>query len=161
MSSEAPTKDTTEAPQAAAKDETAESSSDPNASYVGAATNAASSAATTAASTAQGVKDSVFSMFGGGAKKPEKKDDENDGGDGQDRSGSAKAAKDAKAADDKGEGDDKAVSSFLHGSYFRWRKAARRWKCHFMQRKSLHWSAKMPFDYKSNSERHWRIKLAD
>ena len=114
MSSEAPTKDTTEAPQAAAQDESAEGSSDPNTSYVGAASNAASSAATTAASTAQGVKDSVFSMFGGGAKKPEKKDDENNVGEEQDRSGSAKAAKDAKTADEEGEGEEKAVSPFLH-----------------------------------------------
>ena len=115
MSSEAPTKDASDASHVAAKDPaaTSEGASDPNASYVGAASNAASSAATTAATTAQGVKDSVFSMFGGGAKKPERKDDE-DEGEGQDRSGSAKAAKDAKAADENGDGDDKAVSSFYN-----------------------------------------------
>lgn len=118
MSSEGPAKDTADAPHDAAQNPavTGDGASDPNNTYVGAATNAASSAATTAATTAQGVKDSVFSMFGGGAKKPEKKDDEA-GEEGQDRSGSAKAAKDAKAADEDGDGDDKAVSSphALHG----------------------------------------------
>lgn len=107
MSSEAPAKD----PADAAKDlaATGDGASDPNATYVGAATTAASSAASTAATTAQGVKDSVFSMFGGGAKKPEKTEDKEEV-EGQDRSGSAKAAKDAKAADEDADGDDKAVS---------------------------------------------------
>ena len=54
------------------------------------ASNAASSAGTAAA----GVKDSMFSMFGGGAKK-EKKEDEAEGE--EDRSGSSKAKKDAEA----------------------------------------------------------------
>lgn len=49
-----------------------------------------SKAADTASQAATGVKDSVFSMFGGGAKK-EKKPEEDD--DANDRSGSAKAKK--------------------------------------------------------------------
>lgn len=101
---EAPTKESTDAPPVGGTD----GASDPNNTYVGAATNVASSAANTAATTAQGVKDSVFSMFGGGAKKPEKKEDENEGDEAQDRSGSAKAAKDAKAAEEGEEGEDKA-----------------------------------------------------
>ena len=105
---EAPAKDSQDTPPVG---ET-EGAPDQSTTYVGAATNVASSAATTAASTAQGVKDSVFSMFGGGAKKPEKKDEETEEGEAQDRSGSAKAAKDAKAAEEGEEGDEKAVSLF-------------------------------------------------
>jgi len=56
-------------------------------------TNAASAAASTATSAASGVADTVFSMFGGGAKK-EKKDEDEDRGD---VSGSAKAQKAAAA----------------------------------------------------------------
>ena len=56
--------------------------------YTEMASNAASSAGTAAA----GVKDSMFSMFGGGAKK-EKKEDKAEGE--EDRSGSSKAKKDA------------------------------------------------------------------
>lgn len=52
--------------------------------------SAANSAAETATATATGVKDSVFSMFGGGAKK-EKKVEEDDT---TEASGSAKAKKD-------------------------------------------------------------------
>ena len=55
------------------------------------ATNAASNAATSATAAAAGVKDSVFSMFGGGGKK-EKKEDEDAGKD--EPSGSSKAQKD-------------------------------------------------------------------
>ena len=61
------------------------------ASYTEMASNAAGSATTAAA----GVKDSVFSMFGGGARK-EKKEPEAET---EDRSGSSKAKKDAEAAD--------------------------------------------------------------
>ncbi|KAN0098533.1 RanBP1 domain containing protein [Hyaloscypha variabilis] len=56
-------------------------------------TNAASAAASTVTSAASGVADNVFSMFGGGAKK-EKKDEDEDRGD---VSGSAKAQKAAAA----------------------------------------------------------------
>lgn len=53
-------------------------------------TEMASAATSSATSAAVGVKDSVFSMFGGGAKKEKKEDDEV-----QDRSGSSKAKKEA------------------------------------------------------------------
>jgi len=56
------------------------------------ATNTVSTAASTVTAAASNVGDSVFSMFGGGAKK-EKKDDEDRG----DVSGSAKAQKEAAA----------------------------------------------------------------
>lgn len=65
--------------------------------YTGMATSAVSNVATTASTAAAGVKDNVFSMFGGGAKKDKK--DEDDTKD-QDRSGSSKAQKDAGAEDD-------------------------------------------------------------
>ena len=61
-------------------------------------TDMASTAATQAATTAAGVKDSVFSMFGGGAKK-EKKDEPEEP---EDKSGSAKAHKEAEAEDEVG-----------------------------------------------------------
>ena len=53
-------------------------------------TEMATAATNSATSAAVGVKDSVFSMFGGGAKKEKKEDDE-----AQDRSGSSKAQKEA------------------------------------------------------------------
>ncbi|KAL8793947.1 MAG: hypothetical protein Q9195_003460 [Heterodermia aff. obscurata] len=53
-------------------------------------TEMATAATSSATSAAVGVKDSVFSMFGGGAKKEKKEDDE-----AQDRSGSSKAQKEA------------------------------------------------------------------
>ncbi|KAL9101294.1 MAG: hypothetical protein Q9163_003429 [Psora crenata] len=56
--------------------------------YTGMATSVVGTAAETATSAAVGVKDTMFSMFGGGEKK-EKKEDEGE----VDRSGSAKAAK--------------------------------------------------------------------
>lgn len=55
------------------------------------ATAAASTVANTATAAATGVKDSVFSMFGGGAKK-EKKEDEEEAA--AEPSGSSKAKKD-------------------------------------------------------------------
>ena len=61
-------------------------------SYTEIATHAASTAASSATAVAAGVKDNVFSMFGGGAKK-EKKDDGRDEVD--EPSGSSKAKKDA------------------------------------------------------------------
>lgn len=75
-------------------------------------TEMASNAASTAGTAAVGVKDSVFSMFGGGARK-EKKDDE---GEEEDRSGSSKAMKDKEVEKEKaaehedGEGEGAAVS---------------------------------------------------
>ncbi len=70
-------------------------------SYTDIATSAATSAATTATAAAVGVKDNVFSMFGGGAKK-EKKEEANEP---EDRSGSSKAKKDAEAAEAEAEGE--------------------------------------------------------
>lgn len=69
------------------------------------ASNAASSVAGTAGATAQGVKDSVFSMFGGGAKKEKKEEDEGAGqGAEEDRSGSSKAKRDEKEKEKETEG---------------------------------------------------------
>lgn len=67
-------------------------------SYTEMASNAAGSATIAAA----GVKDSVFSMFGGGAKKEKKEEPE---GEVEDRSGSSKAKKDAEAAEGDGGGE--------------------------------------------------------
>lgn len=65
--------------------------------YTGMATSTISNVATTATTAAAGVKDNVFSMFGGGAKKDKKEEvDTKD----QDRSGSSKAQKDAGAEDE-------------------------------------------------------------
>ena len=64
-------------------------------SYTGTATSAAANAATTASNAAAGVKDGIFSMFGGGAKKDKVEEDE-----AQDRSGSSKAQKDAEGGDE-------------------------------------------------------------
>ena len=64
-------------------------------SYTEMVTSAATSAATTATTAAAGVKDNVFSMFGGGAKKEKKEEPEEP----EDRSGSSKAKKDAKAVE--------------------------------------------------------------
>ena len=72
-------------------------------SYTEMASNAAGSATTAAV----GVKDSVFSMFGGGAKKEKKEEPE---GETEDRSGSSKAKKDAEVAEADGGGE---VSDFL------------------------------------------------
>ena len=66
-----------------------------SASYTEIATSAATSAATTASAAAAGVKDNVFSMFGGGTKKEKKEEPEES----EDRSGSSKAKKDAEAAE--------------------------------------------------------------
>lgn len=60
------------------------------ATYTDMASNAATTAATSATAAAAGVKDSVFSMFGGGEKKETKVED-NDAA--NDRSGSSKAQK--------------------------------------------------------------------
>ena len=61
-------------------------------SYTEMASNAAGSATTAAA----GVKDSVFSMFGGGVKKERREEPH---GEVEDRSGSSKAKKEAEAAE--------------------------------------------------------------
>ena len=63
----------------------------PTQSYAGMATSAAGTAAETATNAAVGVKDTMFSMFGGGAKKDTGDDAAQD--EEQDRSGSAKAQK--------------------------------------------------------------------
>lgn len=59
--------------------------------YTEMASNAASGVAGSATNAATGVKDSVFSMFGGGQKKEKAPEEEGE----QDRSGSSKAKKDA------------------------------------------------------------------
>jgi hypothetical protein len=69
---------------------TGDSTSQKPATYTDMASNATSTAASSAHSAATGVKDSVFSMFGGGAKKETKVEDDDAA---NDRSGSAKAQK--------------------------------------------------------------------
>ena len=64
------------------------------ASYTEMASNAATTAASTATSAVVGVKDNVFSMFGGGAKKDKKEDSEDAEAE---TSGSAKSKRDAEA----------------------------------------------------------------
>lgn len=71
-------------------------------------TEMASNAAGSATNAAAGVKDSVFSMFGGGAKKEKKEEPE---GETEDRSGSSKAKKDAEAAEADEAGEDDAPES--------------------------------------------------
>jgi len=61
-------------------------------SYTEVATHAASTVASSATAVAAGVKDNVFSMFGGGAKKEKKEEAEHDA---DEPSGSSKAKKDA------------------------------------------------------------------
>lgn len=73
----------------------------PASSYTEMATNAASGVAGTATTAAAGMKDSVFSMFGGGAKKEKAPEEAGE----TDRSGSSKAHKDAEAAREGGEED--------------------------------------------------------
>ena len=69
---------------------TGSSTDEKPATYTDMASNAATAAATTATAAATGVKDSVFSMFGGGAKKETPVQDDDAA---NDRSGSAKAMK--------------------------------------------------------------------
>lgn len=64
--------------------------------YTDMASNAASTAASSTTAAASGVKDSVFSMFGGGAKKETKAEDDDTA---NDRSGSAKAQKEKEDGD--------------------------------------------------------------
>ncbi|KAL8658664.1 MAG: hypothetical protein Q9226_000834 [Calogaya cf. arnoldii] len=66
-------------------------------------TEMAQSATTSASSAAAGVKDSVFSMFGGGAKK-EKREDPEDAA--AETSGSSKSKRDAEAAEAEKEGEE-------------------------------------------------------
>ena len=78
-----------------------------HASYTEIAAGAASSAAGTATNAAVGVKDTMFSMFGGGAKKEAKSDDVPQE---EDRSGSAKAVKQKEKEESReGEGDEEGV----------------------------------------------------
>ena len=81
--------------------------------YTGMAASAAGTAAETATNAAVGVKDTMFSMFGGGGKKEEKK--ETDEGE-VDRSGSAKAVKEKEQATEAREDGEVAqgVSRYLH-----------------------------------------------
>ena len=88
-----------------------EGTTEPAQSYTSLATSAAGAAAESATNAATGVKDTMFSMFGGGAKKDtgeaNAKDDE------PDRSGSTKAIKEkekAKANTDEDHGDNEEVS---------------------------------------------------
>ncbi|KAL6721593.1 Ran GTPase binding protein Sbp1 [Lecanora helva] len=81
----------TKTTETASKDTTS-----PGSTYTEMASNAASGVAGTATNAATGVKDSVFSMFGGGAKKEKAQEEEEEE---QDRSGSSKAKKDAEAAE--------------------------------------------------------------
>lgn len=111
-----PTTEDTTAPKAEES-----TSSAPAASYTDIASNAASSVAGTAGATAQGVKDSVFSMFGGGAKKEKKDEDEGAEGAEEDRSGSSKAKRDEKekereavAEHEDGEAEDAPESPDVH-----------------------------------------------
>lgn len=94
MSEMKPDSDSTEPSTAshAQSEETPKDTAPAATSYVDMASNAAGSATSAAA----GVKDSVFSMFGGGAKKEKKEEPE---GETEDRSGSSKAKKDAEAAE--------------------------------------------------------------
>jgi len=77
-----------ENPDTSAKEEPTTNDEKP-ATYTDMASNAASTVASSATTAATGVKDSVFSMFGGGEKKETKAEDDAV----NDRSGSAKAQK--------------------------------------------------------------------
>ena len=70
-------------------------------SYTGMASSAAGSAAETATNAAAGVKDTMFSMFGGGSKKDTKADKPSED---EDRSGSQKALKEKEKAQQEQEG---------------------------------------------------------
>ena len=72
-------------------------------SYTGLASSAAGNAAETATNAAAGVKDTMFSMFGGGSKK-EAPDDATKGEEEQDRSGSAKVFKEKEKEKEKAQG---------------------------------------------------------
>lgn len=78
-----------------------------------AAASAAETAANATSNAAIGVKDTMFSMFGGGNAR---KETTKDGAEDEDRSGSAKAAKDkAKEQESKGDGEDEeGVSDVSH-----------------------------------------------
>ena len=81
----------TEKPQNTDPGSPANENSDQPATYTGIATSAAGTAAETATNAAVGVRDTMFSMFGGGEKKEVK--DEKITESEEDRSGSAKAIK--------------------------------------------------------------------
>ena len=81
----------TEKPQNTDPGSPANKNSDQPATYTGIATSAAGTAAETATNAAVGVRDTMFSMFGGGEKKEVK--DEKITESEEDRSGSAKAIK--------------------------------------------------------------------
>ena len=100
MSEVKPERDSTDASTTAPTqaEETPTATAPAATSYTEMASNAAGSATIAAA----GVKDSVFSMFGGGAKKEKKEEPE---GEVEDRSGSSKAKKDSEAAEGDGGGE--------------------------------------------------------
>ena len=105
MSDPKPDPDSTEASTTSPAHAEEKAKDTTSASYTEMASNAAESATTAAA----GVKDSVFSMFGGGAKKEKKEEPDPET---EDRSGSSKAKKDAEAA----EGDEGGEVCFLPAS---------------------------------------------
>ena len=107
MSEVKPDQDSTDASTTAPTqaEETSTGTAPAATSYTEMASNAAGSATTAAA----GVKDSVFSMFGGGAKKEKKEEPESEV---EDRSGSSKAKKDAEAAEGD-EGGEVGLAVFL------------------------------------------------
>ena len=80
--------------------------------YTEMASNAASGVAGTATIAATGVKDSVFSMFGGGQKKARAPEEEGE----QDRSGSSKVKKDAEEKE-KEEGGEDGVGPLLIATF--------------------------------------------
>ncbi len=97
MSAQEETKPTTEEATPSSTTAAEQSTDGKPATYTEMASNAAAGAGTAAA----GVKDSVFSMFGGGAKKEKNEEPEGE----VDRSGSSKAQKDAQAAEKEEDGE--------------------------------------------------------
>ena len=118
-------------PETAAKPTESESSPSnmDRSTYTGMAISATSNVATTASNAAAGVKDNVFSMFGGGAKKDKKEEDDTQ----QDRSGSSKAQKDAHAEDDEVDPHAQALgialTHYMAGSTSRVRRRPLRARC--------------------------------
>lgn len=91
MPAQEETKPTEEAPSTTSPSTATESTEGKPATYTEMASNAAAGAGTAAI----GAKDSIFGMFGGGAKKEKTEEPEGE----VDRSGSSKAKKDAEAAE--------------------------------------------------------------
>lgn len=87
---ENPSTSADEQPATSTEEQSTTSTEEKPATYTDMASNAASTVASSATTAAAGVKDSVFSMFGGGEKKETKVQDDDAV---NDRSGSAKAQK--------------------------------------------------------------------